>query len=146
MGSNVSASTAPRAVIRVTDIQGDGIPDAIIGMPELGYNTGESGLVSIHLGTATGIEAVPTQVLGGYTADSKFGSALAIDDFNDDGMVDLAIGAYYDNVVKIKAQTAGRDRVYFMGRPRGCDKKTLIIECTQARVLDLLVVSAPFDL
>ena len=40
---------------------------------------------------------------------------------------------YYENVVKIKAHTAGRERVYFMGRPCGGDKKTLIIECTQAR-------------
>ena len=42
--------------------------------------------------------------------------------------------AYYDNVVKIRAHTAGRARVYFMGRPCEGDKETLIVEASPAAV------------
>lgn len=84
----------PLLVVR-GDFDGDGLRDTVQGFPDA---SGGAGRVDVFWGTAGFKVAWPT-VLSAvkdpltHLASGHLGAALAVDDFNDDGFDDLAIGA-----------------------------------------------------
>ncbi|HEU5182306.1 MAG TPA: S8 family serine peptidase [Candidatus Polarisedimenticolia bacterium] len=89
------------------DFNLDGIDDLAIGVP--GEDSGsvyDSGEVEIYLGSSSGFGSAPNQTWwqgangldGTPEAGDRFGSALAVGDFNGDHFDDLAIGAPGDSI------------------------------------------------
>lgn len=78
------------------DFDGDGYDDLATGAPgEAAGNLDAAGAVVISFGTEFGLTHLGAQFLTESVpaADDEFGFALAAADFDDDGYVDLAIGA-----------------------------------------------------
>ncbi|XP_010281868.1 PREDICTED: phosphatidylinositol-glycan-specific phospholipase D [Phaethon lepturus] len=83
------------------DLNQDGYEDLVVGAP--GYSTlgrVQIGQVYVVYGNQSGLppedmdlDEKADQVLQGHQPSGRFGSALAVLDFNEDGMPDLAIGA-----------------------------------------------------
>ncbi|KFQ72995.1 Phosphatidylinositol-glycan-specific phospholipase D [Phoenicopterus ruber ruber] len=83
------------------DLNQDGCEDLVVGAP--GYSTlgrVQTGRVYVVYGNQSGLppedmdlDGKADQVLQGHQPSGRFGSALAVLDFNEDGVPDLAIGA-----------------------------------------------------
>lgn len=81
--------------VAVADFDGDGQPDLAVGVPRSDVGGGDRGAVEIYQGLANGFFAPQPQVrLGGNFGGDLFGWALSTCDYNADGLVDLAVGAY----------------------------------------------------
>lgn len=88
------------------DFDGDGFSDLVVGVPF--ENTSaemDAGSVSVLYGTTTGLTSIGNQywmqdpLIGGPAKEhDHFGNALAIGDFNNDGLFDLAVGVPGDDV------------------------------------------------
>jgi FG-GAP repeat protein len=88
----------------VGDFNGDGFADLAVGVPEEDTGSGNSvknvGAVSVIYGSATGLTGTGNQfwtqnsagILDQNEPNDEFGSALAVGDFNGDGVSDLAVG------------------------------------------------------
>lgn len=74
------------------DLNGDGFDDVIFGAGEVSTGAYYSGAVYVYHGRADG-PPVLAQTLPGTGWDHKYGSALALADFDGDGLLDLAVGA-----------------------------------------------------
>ncbi|XP_065484792.1 phosphatidylinositol-glycan-specific phospholipase D isoform X1 [Caloenas nicobarica] len=106
------------------DLNQDGYGDLVVGAP--GYSTlgrVQIGRVYVVYGNQSGLppedmdlDGKADQALQGYQPSGRFGSALAVLDFNEDGVLDLAIGApsvgsqflTYKGVVYVYFGTKGR--------------------------------------
>jgi len=75
------------------DIDGDGFTDVVLAMPDLSRDWTDSGAVLIFRGTATGLETSPARVLSGGSRDEEFGTSVSLADLDDDGRLDLLVGA-----------------------------------------------------
>ena len=74
---------------------GDGLTDLIVGAPYDDLGATDIGAVYIYPGEAGSFLAdEPSRVLTGRLGGDRFGWSIAACDFNADGRVDLAIGAY----------------------------------------------------
>ncbi len=79
------------------DFNDDGFCDLVVGAPGERFGPGlPAGVVYLFLGTENGLQ--PIQVidqsgLGANEPGDRFGEALAAGDFDDDGFIELAIGA-----------------------------------------------------
>ncbi len=101
------------------DLNGDGYDDLAIGIPleDVG-NVADAGAVQVLYGTSRGLSAAFDQLLdenatsaeGGAQEDDRFGYALAIGDFNNDGYADLAVGIPYKDT---PVEDAGAVQVIF---------------------------------
>lgn len=91
--------------LSVADLTGDGKPDLVVGAPKA---KGANGEVWIFAGPALSPPAL-LSAPAGVTAGG-FGTALATGDFDQDGMLDVAIGSPGENVAGFPF--AGRVRVY----------------------------------
>ena len=83
------------------DFNGDGFADLAVGVPSEDVGEMEdAGAVNVLYGSVTGLSSASNQlwtqdtpgVPGTAQTRDRFGSALAVGDFNDDGSFDLAIG------------------------------------------------------
>ncbi|XP_025095116.1 integrin alpha-8-like isoform X4 [Pomacea canaliculata] len=88
------------AALAVSDLNGDGKDDIIVGAPFYGDFSGsdyETGRVYIYYQTATNeFKSHKVDILDGETSGSRFGMALThLGDINYDGYKDLAVGAPY---------------------------------------------------
>jgi FG-GAP repeat len=108
------------------DLDGDGIDDLAVGVPFESVGTVESaGAVNIVYGSPTGLNggrasALFHQDVAGIGSSAQpfdqFGASLAIGDFNDSGVSDLAVGVPGEAVGAVQA--AGAAHVLF-GRTAG---------------------------
>ncbi len=110
------------------DFNGDGYPDLAVGVPfedvrvRLGFidrTVEDAGAVHVFYGTASGLNGTDklwTRAdfvsAAGMQADERFGSSLAVGDFNGDGYDDLAVGIPYSDV-NLLAANAGAVRVIY---------------------------------
>jgi FG-GAP repeat len=108
------------------DLDGDGVDDLAVGVPDENVGTVEvAGAVNLLYGSPTGLNggrasALFHQDVAGIGSSAQpfdlFGAALAIGDFNDSGVSDLAVGAPGEAVGTVDA--AGAAHVLF-GRTTG---------------------------
>jgi hypothetical protein len=85
------------------DFDNDGFADLAVGAPFEGVGTRTAaGAVNVLYGSASGLTGAGaqlfTQVGGTVETDDGFGFALAAGDFDNDGFVDLAAGAPFEDV------------------------------------------------
>ena len=79
--------------LRTGDINGDGFIDAIFSRSITHVSGLESGGLYIYGGTSEGLGTEPVRVIGGADRGDRFGSSAAVGDLNNDGLVDLVVGA-----------------------------------------------------
>ena len=75
------------------DINGDGYMDAVLALYEANITGLQSGAVYVYEGTEEGLAAAPARVLSSYGRRDRFGRSMNMNDFNQDGLVDLAVGS-----------------------------------------------------
>ena len=74
-------------------LDGDGFSDLAVGAPLDDGAATNSGRVRLFTGGTGGLSGPPARTLGIAAAGARFGAALAVLDWNDDGESDLAVGA-----------------------------------------------------
>jgi len=98
--TNVGASDFPGFSVAVGDVNGDGIPDLVIGAPASG--NGSAGAVYVVFGQLNGFQSpisLPSLngtngfVINGITVNDQTGFSVAVGDVNGDGIGDIIIGA-----------------------------------------------------
>jgi len=113
-------SLEPRLLLSATvhgDFNNDGFEDLAIGVPgeDIGAQK-NAGAVNVIYGSATGLRATTAgstpanqflsqntpNIVGPAETGDKFGSSLAVGDFNNDGFEDLAIGAPGEAIGTVK--------------------------------------------
>ena len=113
-----NANGLGRALENMGDLNGDGLPELAVGSDDRGTFTG---LVQIAFLTSTG-SASSVQAIGdgssGFTGvldpGDVFGSGIGVGDWNGDGFVDLAVGAWGDDDAAINA---GAVWLIYLGDP-----------------------------
>jgi len=88
------------ASLAAGDFDGDGHDDLAIGVPDEGWYVADAGIVHIVPGSDSGMNTTASQVLirnndgrVGAVTNDHFGAALAVADYDGDGVPDLAAGA-----------------------------------------------------
>ena len=121
----VEVDDAFGAAVTTGDFNGVGFDDVAIGVPDEdltsgGLNRIDVGVVTVIFGSPTGLSTTfltPRQFLSNVLVNfAHFGAALASDDFDRDGIDDLAIGVPGDTVGS--RSTAGTVQVLY-GSPTG---------------------------
>lgn len=104
----------------VGDINKDGKPDLILGIPELNA-------VKIYYDCK--VNALPGTTLNGESAGDGFGSSIALADLNQDGYADLIVGAPLADVGKSANSVPDAGKVYvYAGKRTLSAKPSLILE------------------
>jgi FG-GAP repeat protein/flagellar hook capping protein FlgD len=89
------------------DVNGDGIPDFLVGAPRARGIAGITGTVSLYLGNTDSVFTSPDLVLEGEVAGDAFGFAVAAaGDVNGDGYDDFLVGAPSADAVAFDAGRA----------------------------------------
>ena len=92
--SNQVESQLGFAVADAGDINGDGFPDLIAGLPLFDAGQNNEGVAQLFLGTADGVSNTVFQQLEANQIGAQFGFAVAgIGDINNDNFDDVAVGA-----------------------------------------------------
>jgi len=110
------------------DFNGDGFDDLAIGVrgESVGGEAG-AGAVNVIYGAGGGLSSVgnqlwhqdSTKITGIAENLDRFGDALAVGDFDNDGLADLAVGALFEDIEdKVTISGAGAVNVIY-GRPGG---------------------------
>jgi len=100
---DVSLGNLRAHAVAVGDVNGDGIPDVVMGAPDATFTVGgqartNAGVVYIVFGKSTLAGAIDTgdqsdlKILGGKSGD-RLGFSVAIGDVNGDGTSDIVIGS-----------------------------------------------------
>jgi FG-GAP repeat len=125
IGSNAEAFDLFGFVLAAGDLNGDGRDDLAVGVPFESLGTVEqAGAVNVLFGTPSGLTATGSQLFhqnvtgipGSAEPFDNFGWSLAVGDFNDSGVGDLAVGVPGEGVGTTVA--AGAAHVLF-GGPTG---------------------------
>lgn len=88
-----AGSTSYQGRAETADINGDGHMDAVLALYEANISALQSGAVYIYEGTEDGLAAEPARVLSSYNRRDRFGRSMTLNDFDGDGLIDLAVGA-----------------------------------------------------
>ena len=78
----------------LADLNHDGFDDLVVATPGadlLSYV--DNGRVDVYYGSTEGLSAVPDVILAGDGSGAHYGAGMDQGDFNNDGIMDLAIGA-----------------------------------------------------
>ena len=76
------------------DLNADGFDDLVISTPEADEDSMiGNGRVSVHYGSATGLSDLPDITYAGTSDGAHFGAGMDLGDFNNDGIMDLAVGS-----------------------------------------------------
>lgn len=75
------------------DLDGDGLLDAVVGMPDASGEWFESGVVRVYRGRAGGLDPTPVREISGRSRDEELGRAVVLADLDGDGLLDLIVGA-----------------------------------------------------
>ncbi|HNC99609.1 MAG TPA: VCBS repeat-containing protein, partial [Myxococcota bacterium] len=78
---------------RLGDVNGDGYMDAAFAWIEPSIDAWYGGMVAVYTGSAEGLESSPVMVVSGQTPEETLGRGIAAGDVDNDGYVDLLIGA-----------------------------------------------------
>ncbi|MFT4621722.1 MAG: hypothetical protein ACI8PZ_000374 [Myxococcota bacterium] len=115
-----SLQTLGRAVA-TADIDGDGRQDLLIGADRADKGFTNVGSVAIHAAVPGGFfQTTPWRTLYGQLAFGRFGSAIAVCDFDGDGLLDLAVGALDESDIAVAEPVDDEGGVHiFRGDPAG---------------------------
>ncbi|MFM7199426.1 MAG: VCBS repeat-containing protein [Myxococcota bacterium] len=80
-------------VVSVGDIDGDGYNDAVLGNVEADLSYYNAGALYIYAGNEEGLEPEPVRIIAGLTYNENFGRYATVADFDQDGLLDLVVGA-----------------------------------------------------
>ncbi len=100
--SNQANAWFGNKVVALGDIDNDGFSDIAVAAPYFTSVAPSDGRVTVYRGSSSGILATPAWT--GVGEGGTFGQSMAVGDFNCDGRLDLAVGAFMFN--------AFRGRVY----------------------------------
>lgn len=106
-----SASQMGSALATSRDVDGDGVPEALLSA--IGSGDSEDGLVQVHSGVNG---ALLLALPGGFNGDD-FGAVVAAGDVNGDGKDDLLVGSPGNTRVRIFSSTCGDISSYGSGCP-----------------------------
>lgn len=81
------------SVLLVRDVNGDGIDDVMVGVPDSDLGESDRGAFALYLGSRDGLSQRFERVLNGEDINDRFGSALAVEDLNGDDAPELIVGA-----------------------------------------------------
>ncbi|MCA9568528.1 MAG: FG-GAP repeat protein [Myxococcales bacterium] len=106
--------------VAVGDVDGDGLVDLLMGADRADSGATNNGIVEIHRGVQGAFFETDARVLIGEIPFGRFGTALAVCDFDGDGWNDLAVGAQEasDLATALPAEDQGAVQV-FWGGPNG---------------------------
>lgn len=82
------------SVAGVGDVNGDGLPDVLIGSPRYGSGSASGGRVQLHYGVPKGLAAAPSWLATDTNMLHEFGASVApAGDVNKDGFADFIVGS-----------------------------------------------------
>ncbi len=81
------------SVLLARDVNGDGIDDVMVGVPDSDLGESDRGAFALYLGSRDGLTPTFERVLNGEDINDRFGSSLAVADLNGDDAPELIVGA-----------------------------------------------------
>ncbi len=103
------------SVDSVGDMNQDGFPDFLVGMPFYSVSNEHQGAVFLFFGSTSGVKSDSFEATYGNKADTEFGAALGgIGDVNADGRKDIIVGSPN---FKTSIDRVGRAMIYYAGIP-----------------------------
>ncbi len=112
---NQSGGKFGASVNSAGDMNLDGHPDFLVGMPFYSESNEHQGAVFLFFGNLSGVKSDYFEITFGNKADTEFGTSVSsIGDINLDGRLDVIVGAPN---YKASYERVGRAMVYFSGIP-----------------------------
>jgi len=97
------------------DMNKDGFPDFLVGMPFYSESNEHQGAVYLFFGGYSGVKSDYFETTYGNKSDTEFGTSVSnAGDVNQDGYLDIIVGA---PTYKTSSERSGRAMIYYAGIP-----------------------------